>query len=228
MTALMKVPEITRYELPEGGTSLLGYVVRRMHKTERLEAALRHLEAGRRAEALLDIALYAAASSTSFGPAFYQPTFNDVGEEVSEPDPATGAAVSATLVGRSPHYDIRTEVRLKGGAHFNGREKILGTTFGVRGLGMPAPSQFEFATADNAYVVRLTGTLTSELALGLFRGTRIRAYGRLEFRDNLGGVGTLTLARSGRAQASAEAAGDSRERTMDLSTSARVLGEGSA
>jgi hypothetical protein len=217
----------TRYELPEGGTSLLGYVVRRMHKTALLESAIQHLEAGRRAEALLDVALYAAASSTSFGPAYYQPAFNAVGDEVSEPDPATGATVSAALVSRSPHYDIRTQVRLKNGARFDGREKILGTTVGVRGLGMPAPSQFEFATAEDAYVVRLTGTLTSELALGLFRGTRIRAYGSLEFGDTAGGHGTLTLDRSGRAHASVEAAGESRERTVDLSTSPSVVGEGS-
>ena len=220
MTVLTEAPGTTRYELPEGGTSLLGYVVRRMHKTGLLESALRHREAGRQVEALLDVALYAAASSTSFGPAYYQPTFNDVGERVSEPDPVTGAMVSAALVGRSPHYDIRTEVRLKGGARFDGREKILGTTIGLRGLGMPAPSQFEFATPDNAYVVRLSGTLTSELALGLFRGTRIRAYGSLEFSDNLGGRGALTLERSGRAHASAQAGGDTREQTLELTTSA--------
>lgn len=227
MTARRDAPETTRYELPEGGTSLLGYVVRRMHKTELLESALRRLEAGRPADALLDIALYAAASSTSYGPAFYQPTFNAVGDKIAEADPATGAKVSATLIGRTPHYDIRTEVRLKSGARFDGQEKILGTTVGLRGLGMPAPSQFQFATADDGYVVRLTGTLTSELALGLFRGTRIRAYGSLEFRDNAGGFGTLTLDRSGRAHASAEAAGDSRQRTLDLSTHARVVAEGS-
>ena len=212
----MTASEITRYELPEGGTTLLGYVVRRMHKTGLLESALRHHAAGRAAEALLDVALYAAASSTSFGPAYYQPTFNGVGDEVAEADPATGAVVSATLVSRSPHYDIRTEVRLKDGARFDGREKILGTTVGLRGLGMPAPSQFQFAAADGAYVVRLTGTLTSELALGIFRGTRIRAYGSLEFSDNLGGSGTLTLERSGRARASVQAGGESAERTSDL------------
>lgn len=218
LNALMDTPETTRYELPKQGTSLLGYVVRRMHKTGMLESALRHLKAGRQAEALLDIALYAAASSTSYGPAYYQPTFNAVGDEVAEPDPRTGARVSAKLIGQTPHYDIRTEVHLVDGAKFDGREKILGTTVGLRGLGMPAPSQFEFATADKDYIVRLSGTLTSELAIGLFRGTRIRAYGSLEFADNRGGRGTLTLERSGRAHASAQAGGETRERTLDLSS----------
>jgi hypothetical protein len=217
MAAAMSVAETTRYELPEGGTSLLGYIVRRMHKTALLESALGHLARDRRPEALLDVALYAAASSTSFGPAYYQPSFNNPGDELSEADPATGAVVTATLVGRSPHYDIRYQVRMDR-ASFQGRETILGTTVGIRGLGMPAPSHFEFATTDGGYVARISGTVTSELVPGLLRRTRIRAYGTLDFSDSAGHQGRLTIDRSGCVHASLAADGKTFERRLDLHT----------
>ena len=75
-------------------------------------------------------------------------------------------------------------------------EEITGTTVGLRGLGMPAPSKFHFRS--NAYEATLTGILTSELALSVFRGTRIRAYGFLNFNDNAGNTGKLTLDRAGK------------------------------
>ena len=72
---------------------------------------------------------------------------------------------------------------------------ITGTTIGLRGLGMPAPSRFTFTSGD--YHAKLTGTITSELALSLLRRTRIRAYGFLNFEDNSGNSGKLELDRSG-------------------------------
>ena len=59
---------------------------------------------------------------------------------------------------------------------------------------MPAPSKFQFRSGG--YEASLTGILTSELALSLFRGTRIRAYGFLNFNDNAGNTGKLTLDRN--------------------------------
>ena len=85
----------TRYELPPGGITLLGYVVRRMHKTEWLLHVPDLIANGNTDEALAYVAMYAIKSSTSFGPAYYQPRFNKTGEEISEPDPATGAQVRA-------------------------------------------------------------------------------------------------------------------------------------
>ncbi len=61
---------------------------------------------------------------------------------------------------------------------------------------MPAPSQFAYTYGD--YAAKLTGTLTSELALSIFRGTRIRAYGFLQGEDNPGNKVRLTLDRRGR------------------------------
>jgi hypothetical protein len=192
----MKQSDITRYELPPEGISLLGYVVRRMHKTVWLTSVTALLADGQTAEALARVAMYAVTASTSFGPAYYQPLFNGVGERISEPDPATGATVWAELTSSSPTYKIIYAAHLPDGSEFSGAEEITGTTVGLRGLGMPAPSKFQFNSGD--YSATLTGILTSELALSFFRGTRIRAYGFLNFNDNTNNSGKLTLDRAGK------------------------------
>jgi len=187
--------ETARYELPPEGISLLGYIVRRMHKTEWLAKASAALAEGKTEQALEYVAVYAAISSTSFGRAYYQPRFNRVGDQVSEADPTTGATVTARLESDSPHYHITYEAILANGDAFRGSEKITGTTVGLRGLGMPAPSKFTF-TAGN-YTAEFEGILTSELALSLFGNTRIRAYGSLNSKDNRGNTGRLDLNRAG-------------------------------
>jgi len=189
--------ETTRYELPPEGISLLGYIVRRMHKTEWLTEVPALLAAGDGAAALEKVGMYAVASSTSYGRAYYQPRFNRVGESVEEKDPATGATVRATLESDSPHYDIRYSATLPNGDTLSGGEQITGTTVGLRGLGMPAPSRFQFVSQDGKYQATLTGLITSELALSLLGRTRIRAYGFLDLKDNLGNTGRLEFNRSG-------------------------------
>jgi hypothetical protein len=186
--------ELTRYELPPEGITLLGYVVRRMHKTEWLALVPVLLAAGKADAALARIAMYAVTASTSFGPAYYQPRFNSVGDHVTEPDPHTGADVWAKLNAASPTYKISYAATLPDGSAFTGDEEITGTTVGLRGLGMPAPSRFHFASGN--YTADLTGILTSELALSVFRSTRIRAYGFLNFTDSAGNSGKLTLDRA--------------------------------
>ena len=190
---LMNSTETTRYELPPEGTTLLGYIVRRMHKTTWLVPVPDLLANGRSAKALEYIALYTALSSTSFGRAYYQPTFNVTGDSVSEPDPATGANVTARLDSRSPHYHISYDVTMPNGDTFQGTEEITGTTVGLRGLGMPAPSRFTFTYGE--YSADLTGIITSELVLSLIGRTRIRAYGLLNFKDKAGNTGGLELKR---------------------------------
>lgn len=183
------------YELPPEGITLLGYIVRRMHKTEWLVKAAKMHEANETANTLEAVAMYAVASATSFGRAYYQPNFNNVGEAVSEHDPFTGANVSAKLISSSPAYRITYSVEMSNNDIFEGAETILGTTIGLRGLGMPAPSQFTFRS--KAYEAELKGTLTSELALSLFGNTKIRAYGSLDFSDSAGNNGHLDLNRQG-------------------------------
>jgi hypothetical protein len=185
---------ITRYELPPQGITLLGYIVRRMHKTEQLASVPALLAHGKSSDALTKIAMYTVSSSTSFGRAYYQPQFNSLGSEVSEPDPLTGAMVTAKLVSTSPHYFITYTAIMPGGDVFSGSEEIAGTIVGLRGIGMPAPSKFNFRS--DAYGAELTGTLTSELTLSLIGHTRIRAYGFLNFKDNAGNAGKLTVDRN--------------------------------
>ena len=184
----------TRYELPSSGITLLGYVVRRMHKTQWLTSIPALLAENKSSEALAKVAMYAVTSSTSFGPAYYQPQFNSKGEEVSEADPQTGAMVTAKLISTSPHYLISYTAVMPNGDVFSGSEEITGTTVGLRGLGMPAPSKFNFKSGD--YTAELTGLLTSELALSLIGRTRIRAYGFLNFNDNANNSGKLSIDRN--------------------------------
>ena len=189
------MPEnITRYELPPAGITLLGYVVRRMHKTRWLMSIPELIAAGKTEQALSNIAMYAVTSSTSFGRAYYQPQFNSTGAEISEPDPLTGANVTAKLISTSPHYLITYTATMPNGDIFSGSEEITGTTVGLRGLGMPAPSKFNFTSG--AYTAELTGILTSELALSLIGRTRIRAYGFLNFSDITGNTGKLDIDRN--------------------------------
>jgi len=68
-----------------------------------------------------------------------------------------------------------------------------GLELGLRGLGMPAPSKFRFASG--VYAAEMTGLLTSELAFALFGGTKIRAYGFLNCQDNFGNAARLTVDR---------------------------------
>ena len=192
----MLLKDTLRYELPPTGNTLLGYIVRRMHKTHWLAAAQHLISIGDASHALANIAMYAMAASTSFGRAFYQPRFDDEGDQVSEPDPATGAIITAKLESRIPHYLISYSVKMQGGSNFYGSEQIMGTTIGLRGLGMPAPSRFHFQSED--YRAELTGTITSELVLSIIGNTRIRGYGFLNFGDNAGNSGTISADRNGR------------------------------
>ena len=186
--------ETTRYELPPEGITLLGYIARRMHKTEWLDIAHSLFAKGKFTEALEHISIYAATSSTSYGRAYYQPAFNRVNAVISEADPATKAMVTAKLESTSPYF-ISYEAVMPNGDIFKGTETITGTTIGLRGLGMPAPSKFTFTSGN--YHADFVGTITSELALSIMGNTRIRAYGSLNISDNLGNKGQLNLNRAG-------------------------------
>ncbi len=113
---------ITRYELPPAGITLLGYIVRRMHKTKWLTSIPALLAENKSSDALTQVAMYAVTSSTSFGRAYYQPQFNSVGAEISETDPVTGAVVTAKLISTSPHYLITYTAAMPNGDVFSGSE----------------------------------------------------------------------------------------------------------
>ena len=195
-TVLKSSAALTRYELPREGISLLGYVVRRMHKTSWLLPVAELLAAGETAQALTQIGGYAAAAFTSFGPAYYQPTFNRVGERVSEADPATGIVVTAWRNPDAPHLRLSYSAELPDGSRFEGEEEITGTTVSLSGLGMPAPTRATFRAAGG-YSATLVGTLVSELLPRWPLAARIRAHGQLDLRDTDGNRGALEVKRSG-------------------------------
>ena len=101
---------------------------------------------------------------------------------------------------RNPHYTFRFNVRLPNGDRIHGQEFITGTTVGLRGLGMPAPSTFNFESAAGGYNAEVYGVIHSELAPGWGRW-RVRGYGELTLTDSAGNHGHLVLDRRGRVEA---------------------------
>ena len=180
------------YETPRGGITIGGYVARRLHKTVLLKSVPEFLKSDS-ARALAQIALYAAAASTSFGPAMYQPDSDPEGAVIETRDPETNARVVVTYEGNL-RFSYRVE--LDGVGTLSGVETITGTTVGLRGLGMPAPTTFKFAAAEGNYHANIMGIITSELAPGL-GNWRIRGFGALDLSDSAGNRGRLTLDRSG-------------------------------
>lgn len=181
------------YETPPGGISLTRYITRRMHKTR----LLKKIETLHAPEKLAQFAIYAAAAATSWGPAMYQPRFDRPGTIIEESDPDTGAIIRVEQCERNPHYQFNYTVEMPDGAKITGQESILGTTVGLRGLGMPAPSFYEYLSADEQYHATARGVINSELVPGfLFTSTKVRGYGDLDIADNQGYSGTLRLTRS--------------------------------
>jgi hypothetical protein len=187
--------ERMRYETPDGGITLTGYIVRRLHKTALLDGISAHT-AEQPALALLQFGIYVLAAATSWGPALYQPDFGRPGAVVSEADPDTGVVVTVQFVSSSPHYTFHFEARLPDGSLIEGRESITGTTVGLSGLGMPAPSTFTYSSPDG-YEASAVGTINSELAPRLFQSWQIRGYGSLQLSDNRGSSGRADLNRAG-------------------------------
>ncbi len=185
--------DTTHYEFPPDGITLLGYIVRRMHKTQWLMSVPVLVASNHTEEALAHVAMYAVTSSTTFGKSCYQPHINAAGEEVSEPDPDTGAVVRAKLLSSSPTYKISYTVTLPHGSSFIGNEEITGTKPSLRGLGMPTNFIFHFQSED--YSAELAGVITLELAYPLLTRPSICAYGFLEFQDNTGNTGKLNIDR---------------------------------
>lgn len=187
------------------GTSLVRYLVRRTAKTRvLLELADCLTSEGRPLRpdhALAVFGVFCTAAAASFGRGYRQPSFDAPGTEIVEEDRETSARISARLDGRGPGSRLRLSVRaeLVGIGTFEGHEEITGTTVGVHGLGMPAPSVFTFHTTPplEPWSARAVGTITTELTLGL-SGTRVRGHGRLELSDDGGNRGIAELARNGR------------------------------
>ena len=188
------------------GTTFLQYLARRAAKTVILEP-LQQLLAVRRpggptpAAALVCFAYYAVAASTSYGRGYRQPSFSSE-RSATEKDRETASVITVKSVGARGDLAAEITAEVAGIGRFVGNERILGTTVGLRGLGMAAPSQFSFETAQGRGTTLLAwrgearGTVTTELAPS-FRGTTVRAYGSLALSDDAGSTGTATLNREG-------------------------------
>ena len=195
-----------RADYETDGTTFLQYLARRAAKTIILEP-LQQLLAARRpggpipAAALVCFAYYAVAASTSYGRGYRQPTFSSE-RSATEKDRETSAVITATSIGARGDLAAEITAEVAGIGRFVSKERILGTTVGLRGLGMAAPSQFLFETAQGRGATLLAwrgearGTVTTELAPS-FRGTTVRAYGSLALSDDAGSTGTATLNREG-------------------------------
>ena len=190
------------------GTSFLQYLARRAAKS-RVLLPLRDLLAVKRrggpeyAGALTCFAYYAVAASTTYGKGYRQPEFTQA-RRVEERDRQTGALITARSAGDGRSIAAEVDLSLPEIGQFRGSERILGTTVGLRGLGMAAPSTFSFAIDESGHRAGLAawwgegrGTITTELAPSL-RGTTIRAYGELALTGSDGSRGRATLNRDGR------------------------------
>lgn len=195
-----------RADYETDGTTFLQYLARRAAKTVILKP-LEGLLAVRRtggplpAAALVCFAYYAVAASTSYGRGYRQPTFSSE-RSATETDRETTSVITARSVGARGDLAAEITAEVEGIGRFVGNERILGTTVGLRGLGMAAPSQFSFETPRErgaslmAWRGEARGTVTTELAPS-FRGTSVRAHGSLALSDDAGSTGKATLNREG-------------------------------
>ena len=195
-----------RADYETDGTTFLQYLARRAAKTvilKPLEGLLAVKRSGGPlpAAALVCFAYYAVAASTSYGRGYRQPAFSNERSAI-EKDRETSSVITARSVGARGDLAAEITAEVEGVGRFVGNERILGTTVGLRGLGMAAPSQFSFETTHErgapllAWRGEARGTVTTELAPS-FRGTTVRAYGSLALSDDAGSAGKATLNRDG-------------------------------
>lgn len=189
------------------GTNFLQYLARRAAKTRALFPLATLLQAQRvggpeYAGALACFAYYVAAASTSYGVGYKQPNFTN--ERVAEElDRETGVRITSHDTGANREIAATLRASLPKIGHYESSERILGTTVGIRGLGMPAPSTFAFEVDTSGRRAGLApwrgtarGTITTELAPS-FSGSRVRAYGALDLHGSDGSRGRAEITRGG-------------------------------
>ena len=189
------------------GTTFLQYLARRAAKTRALlplATLLREERAGgpEYSGALACFAYYVAAASTSYGVGYQQPNFTNQ-RVAEERDRETNALISATNTGANREIAATLRGTLPKIGLYESSERILGTTVGLRGLGMPAPSTFAFEVDAGGRRAGLAawrgtarGTITTELAPSL-SGSRVRAYGSLDLHGSDESRGRAEITRDG-------------------------------
>ena len=183
----------TRYELPQEGISNLGYIVRRMHKTSSLNRVSELINVENFAQTLYQIALYVTSASSSFGKLYYQPDENQVGETVTEKDPATGAIISATFTQSEEMRQYQYMVQMPNGDIISGADNESESNISFRGWSFPSTSKYQFTSADESYHAEFEGEIMREVVPRVSGPWHGRAHGQMTMTDNHGNSGSVTL-----------------------------------
>lgn len=184
-----------RYEFPPEGITSLGHVVRRMHKTVMLAEVEALLACHRYIEAMSKLSTYALAAAVSFGQLFYEPGKDRIGSSISEQDPDTGALVNATLIKQCPHEHYSYVVQMPDGSRFQGSECLKEQNYSMAGCTLPANVRYEFVSADESWMAKLSGQVYREIVPRLVGPWQIRATANLTMSDSTDIQGNAELNR---------------------------------
>lgn len=195
-----------RYEFPPEGITTLGHVVRRMQKTSMLSDVEELLQSNQIVEAMGRLTTYALAAAVSFGQLFYEPGQSNPGESISENDPETGALINATLMKLSPDEHYSYVVQMPDGSRFQGSETAVEQEYSASGWILPADVRYEYVSADETWMVSLTGQVFREIVPRLVGPWQMRATANLKMNDSTELEGTAFLSRD--AKVTLDIAGD--------------------
>ncbi|MFK7801542.1 MAG: hypothetical protein AB8G95_07930 [Anaerolineae bacterium] len=184
-----------RYEFPPEGITTLGHVVRRMHKTVMLAEVEALLASDMYVDAMSRLSTYALAAAVSFGQLFYEPGQDRIGSSISEKDPDTGALVNATLMKASPQEHYSYVVQMPDGSRFQGSESSTEQNYSMTGWTLPADVHYEYVSADETWMAKLSGQVFREIVPRLVGPWQIRATANLTMSDSTDLCGSAELSR---------------------------------
>ena len=159
-------------------------------------AEVENLLAGKRyIDAMARLSTYALAAAVSFGQLFYEPGKDRIGSSISEQDPDTGALVNATLIKECPHEHYSYVVQMPDGSRFQGSEFSKEQNYSMAGWTLPATVRYEFVSADETWMAKLSGQVYREIVPRLVGPWQIRATANLTMSDSTDLSGNATLNR---------------------------------
>lgn len=201
-THLLIIPahEITErpyidYEFPPHGTTKLGYMVRRMHKTEQLLTVPSLIAQRHFAQAVEQVGLYMTTAMVSFGRLPYEPSREAIGSSFSADDPATGATVTATYESDLPQVTYSFQIVMPNGGTVTGYESRQNAELSTRGWGTPIALNMTYTLAQSSYEMAIQGEVTREIVPRLAGPWHMRAFGQLTVQDKQGNTAVILLRR---------------------------------
>lgn len=205
-----------RYEFPPEGITTLGHVVRRMHKTVMLAEVEALLASNKYVEAMSRLSTYAMAAAVSFGQLFYEPGQDHIGSSISEKDPDTGALVNATLMKACPQEHYSYVVQMPDGSRFQGTESSSEQNYSMTGWMLPAEVHYEYVSADETWMAKLSGQVFREIVPRLVGPWQIRATGNLSMSDSTDLSGNAVLSRDAKVMLNVNSATNSLSDVVQL------------